>query len=97
MFLKGFSIYIKALLPLATSSSESSSEIFFKAEINPSGFLVKETAVASAKYYILLETAICIKFEISGDKIKSIAPINIKIPCPEFESLSLLFLLKLER
>ena len=47
--LKGLTIYIFSVALLATFNSLGSPEIFNRAEINPSGFLVNSTAVASAK------------------------------------------------
>ncbi len=56
-FLNGSAIYICAVALLAVFSSFGSLDIFCKAEINPSGFLVNSTAVASAKNSLLLDTA----------------------------------------
>ena len=92
LFLNGVTIYICALLLLATSNSESSELIFLKADIKPSGFLVKDTAVASAKYYLLLDTASCISCDTIGDIMRKTSPKinNIALAFPL--SLSLLLL-----
>ena len=47
LFLNGLAIYIFSVALLATFNWFGSTEIFWRAEINPSGFLVNSIAVAS--------------------------------------------------
>ena len=56
-FLKGSAIYIEAVALLAVVTTFGSLEIFFKALINPSLFLVICTAELSAKYSLFLDKA----------------------------------------
>lgn len=72
--LKGDAIYICAVDLFAECSSFGSLDIFCKAEINPSGFLVNLTEVASARNSLRLETASCISLPKIGASIKNIKP-----------------------
>ena len=79
-------MYIFSVALLATFNSLGSLEIFCKAEIRPSGFLVNSIAVASAKNSLFLEIASCISFPKIGERIKNIRPIIINIALPLLSS-----------